>query len=52
MNKVLISVSNLTCQYSNGKTVLEVADFELHQGDCFLLGPSGIGKSTFIEARD
>ena len=51
MNKVLISVSNLTCQYSNGKTVLEVADFELHKGEIvFLLGPSGIGKSTFIEA--
>lgn len=51
MKNLLISVSNLYCQYSNGKTVLEVADFELHKGEIvFLLGPSGIGKSTFIEA--
>ncbi len=47
----LLSIKNVCCRYPNGKVVLEVADFHLDKGEVvFLLGPSGIGKSTFIEA--
>lgn len=51
MNTEIIKVSNLFCKYPNGRVVLEVEDFYLCKGETvFLLGPSGIGKSTFIEA--
>jgi len=51
MENKILSVKNLSCKYSNGRTVLKVEDFTLHRGEVvFLLGPSGIGKSTFIEA--
>jgi ABC-type lipoprotein export system ATPase subunit len=47
----LLDIKNICCRYPNGKVVLEVADFHLDIGEVvFLLGPSGIGKSTFIEA--
>lgn len=47
----LLDIKNICCRYPNGKVVLEVADFHLDVGEVvFLLGPSGIGKSTFIEA--
>ncbi len=49
--KSLLTVQNIACRYPNGKVVLDVTDFHLNHGEVvFLLGPSGIGKSTFIEA--
>jgi ABC-type lipoprotein export system ATPase subunit len=51
MKETIIHVSDIFCKYPNGKMVLEVEEFKLHKGEVvFLLGPSGIGKSTFIEA--
>ncbi len=51
MENLLLHVQNVSCRYPNGKVVLDVADFSLNKGEVvFLLGPSGIGKSTFIEA--
>jgi ABC-type lipoprotein export system ATPase subunit len=50
-SQTLLDIKNIYCRYPNGKVVLEVADFHLDLGEMvFLLGPSGIGKSTFIEA--
>ena len=49
--KSLLEIRDIYCRYPNGKVVLEVDDFYLNKGEVvFLLGPSGIGKSTFIEA--
>ncbi len=51
MKKQIIAIEHLLCQYKNGQTVLYVESFSLYSGEIvFLLGPSGIGKSTFIEA--
>jgi ABC-type lipoprotein export system ATPase subunit len=51
MKDKLLEVSNIECKYKNGKKVLAVEHFILNRGEVvFLLGPSGIGKSTFIEA--
>lgn len=41
----------MSCAYQLDKVVLTVKNFFLQKGEIvFLLGPSGIGKSTFIEA--
>ena len=41
-------VENLSKKYE-GKEVLSLDEFELHQGEVFgLVGPSGAGKSTFL----
>lgn len=51
MEPHLIKISNLTCKYKSGRDVLHVANFHLDRGELvFLLGPSGIGKSTLVEA--
>jgi ABC-type lipoprotein export system ATPase subunit len=47
----ILGVENLKCAYPNGPVVLDVKQFSLNKGEIvFLLGSSGIGKSTFIEA--
>ncbi len=44
-------IRQLECRYLEGKTVLKVPSLDIERGRIvFLLGPSGIGKSTFIEA--
>lgn len=46
----LINISNLVCRYENSRDILRVENFHIDQGEIvFLLGPSGIGKSTLIE---
>ncbi len=48
--KEVISVSNFTLKYGQ-KTILENVSFEINKGEMVcLLGPSGTGKSTIIEA--
>ncbi len=49
MNSVF-KIENLECAYSNGKPVLHIQDLEIPKGKLvFVLGVSGIGKSTLIE---
>jgi lipoprotein-releasing system ATP-binding protein len=51
MNTKTLQVEDIEYQYKNGKKVVYVESFCLYRGELvFLLGPSGIGKSTFIEA--
>ncbi|MEL7118071.1 MAG: ABC transporter ATP-binding protein [Bacteroidota bacterium] len=46
----LFSISNLTCEYFSGQPVLEIPKLEIPNGRLiFVIGRSGIGKSTFIE---
>ena len=46
----VFKIENLECAYSNGKTVLHIEDLEIPKGKLvFVLGVSGIGKSTLIE---
>ncbi|SDM46808.1 phosphate ABC transporter ATP-binding protein [Halarsenatibacter silvermanii] len=48
MSGSVYSVKNLSKKY-DGKEVLSLDEFELHQGEVFgLVGPSGAGKSTFL----
>jgi len=48
--KEVISVSNFTLKYGQ-KMILENVNFEINKGEMVcLLGPSGTGKSTIIEA--
>ncbi len=50
-DNINIVAREIECSYNNGKRVLYVENFYLKKGEIvFLLGPSGIGKSTFIEA--
>jgi len=50
MQNQVFHIQNLQCQYISGKTVLEIDQLSIQKGDLiFLLGPSGVGKSTFIE---
>ncbi|MBK7011204.1 MAG: ABC transporter ATP-binding protein [Saprospiraceae bacterium] len=47
----MIKIKNLHCGYAPGKPVLYVDDLNLAENEItFMLGPSGIGKSTLIEA--
>lgn len=51
MANSLIKIRNLHCGYAPGKPVLYVDELNLSQNEItFMLGPSGIGKSTLIEA--
>lgn len=48
----LISIKNLSCSYNNGdSTVLKVENLSFEKGKVyFVIGKSGIGKSTLLEA--
>ena len=49
MNKVIISVKNLTKKYGNFVAVSDIS-FDVFEGEIFgLLGPNGAGKSTTLE---
>lgn len=51
MDKPLIEINNLHCGYSPDSPVLFVDKLSLAKNEItFMLGPSGIGKSTIIEA--
>ncbi|MEZ4962626.1 MAG: ABC transporter ATP-binding protein [Saprospiraceae bacterium] len=51
MMNTAFQINDLECCYRAGRTVLHVPQLEIGKGKTvFLLGPSGIGKSTFIEA--
>lgn len=46
----LIELSNLTYAYHQGCEVFKNASLQIVQGDlCYITGPSGIGKSTFLK---
>lgn len=50
MNKPVFKIKNLTCEYLPGRPVLHIRDLEIPRGALmFVIGRSGIGKSTFIE---
>lgn len=50
MKTPVFKINNLECAYSNGKTVLHISDLKIPSGKLvFVLGVSGIGKSTMIE---
>ena len=47
---IIYDISNLECQYIPGTTVLRIPELKIPKGKLvFVLGVSGIGKSTFIE---
>ncbi|GLR16664.1 ABC transporter ATP-binding protein [Portibacter lacus] len=47
---LIYDISNLECQYIPGTTVLRIPELQIPKGKLvFVLGVSGIGKSTFIE---
>jgi putative ABC transport system ATP-binding protein len=49
-NNIIYDISNLECQYIPGTTVLRIPELKIPRGKLvFVLGVSGIGKSTFIE---
>ncbi len=49
-NEPILRVRNLSCAYNSGDVVLTVNDLDLPSGQLiFVIGKSGIGKSTFIE---
>ncbi len=46
----LFKITNLNCSYDQKTTVLNISDLVIPKGELiFVLGISGIGKSTFIE---
>ncbi len=48
--ELIYDIKNLECQYIPGSTVLRIPELQIPKGKLiFLLGVSGIGKSTFIE---
>ena len=50
MSEPVFKINNLECAYSTGNTVLQIQDLEIPSGKLvFVLGVSGIGKSTLIE---
>jgi len=50
MEKLNYQLSNVYCSYNSKDIVLEIPDLDLHKGKLyFLIGKSGIGKSTLIE---
>lgn len=49
-DNVIMSVKNLECAYSSDRIVLKVENLEIPRGKLvFIIGKSGVGKSTFIE---
>lgn len=50
MSLPVFSIKDLTCAYQADKPVLQLEELELARGQLiFVIGRSGIGKSTFIE---
>ena len=50
METPVFKITNLECAYCNGKVVLHIPELEIPSGKLvFVLGVSGIGKSTLIE---
>ena len=50
MNEFVFKIKNLTCEYQTGLPVLNIQDLAIPKGKLiFVIGKSGIGKSTFIE---
>lgn len=50
MKNPIFTIENLECAYNNGKTVLDIPKLTIPSGKLvFVLGVSGIGKSTLIE---
>lgn len=50
MHDTLFQINNLNCEYLKGVPVLKIKHLELPKGKLiFVVGRSGIGKSTFIE---
>lgn len=49
-NPIAFNIQNLICEYIVGQPVLHIDDLSIEKGKLvFILGVSGIGKSTFIE---
>ena len=53
MNKLALSVENLTKIYSSSKTkkqnkALNELNFDVKQGEFLVCGPNGAGKTTFL----
>lgn len=49
-NELIYDIKDLECQYIPGTTVLNIPELKIPRGKLvFVLGVSGIGKSTFIE---
>ncbi len=50
MSDILFKIKDLYCRYRTGSTVLYIKELDIPRGELvFVLGASGIGKSTFIE---
>jgi len=50
MQQQVFNIQNLTCEYIPDTPVLRISELEIPRGKLiFLIGRSGIGKSTFIE---
>jgi cobalt/nickel transport system ATP-binding protein len=48
-NNMIISLTDLSFSYSEGKRVIDRLNFDLHQGDRIgLVGPNGSGKTTLF----
>jgi ABC-type lipoprotein export system ATPase subunit len=48
---MVFNIKNLVCKYPEGPVVLRVPDLAIVRGEMvFIIGASGIGKSTFLEA--
>lgn len=48
---ILFNIQSLICAYTPNKPVLKIPSLQIFRGELlFLLGPSGVGKSTFIES--
>jgi ABC-type lipoprotein export system ATPase subunit len=48
---MVFSIKNLACKYPTGPVVLQVPELDIARGELiFIVGASGIGKSTFLEA--